>query len=280
VLRQVRPLADGHSAALDRGLDHLVVMRETQPSGTLDVTQIQGAEPLLPVVPRPSVEHRLEVEQHVLRQVGLRSQWPRRIGKQLRCTDRKLVILEQLVLGLGRRAPLHKAQSEVDVFAFEVERIVAGGKAHVDLRVLLREPRQARHQPGRCQRHRRGDRQCPPGAGQAHRRVVDQRQRLVDGAVKLLSGLRQFECAVDATEQRLSQLLLERLDLAADRRLRHEEFLRRAREAQMSGCGTKAAQQVERQAGNSPAVHALSSCDHSEKLVCGAPSAARTMHAH
>jgi hypothetical protein len=76
---------------------------------------------------------------------------------------------------------------------------------------------------------------------------VEQRERLVRDAVQLLAGARELERPAAALEQRLADLLLERLDLAADRRLRDEQLLRRAGEAQVARRGAETAQQVERQ---------------------------------
>jgi hypothetical protein len=60
-------------------------------------------------------------------------------------------------------------------------------------------------------------------------------------------------------EQRLPELIFERLDLAADRRLGHEQLLGGSREAQVACGGTKAAQEIERDSRSSMAIHYKSS---------------------
>ncbi|HQR54574.1 MAG TPA: hypothetical protein PLW72_01225 [Burkholderiaceae bacterium] len=55
----------------------------------------------------------------------------------------------------------------------------------------------------------------------------------------------QLQCPVGSEEKWCAELLLEGLDLVADRRLGDEQFLRRTREAQMARGGAKSSQQVE-----------------------------------
>jgi hypothetical protein len=74
-------------------------------------------------------------------------------------------------------------------------------------------------------------------------RFIEQRQCLVSGLVELPSRFGQLQrrwCG----EERLAGLL-ERPDFTADRRLRHEQFLRRPGKAEMPGSGAESAQQVE-----------------------------------
>ena len=68
------------------------------------------------------------------------------------------------------------------------------------------------------------------------------------------------EAPVGAAEQRNPQVVLERPDLAAHRRLRDEAFLGRTREAKVPGRRLEGQQQVERR--QSPGVwHALAECE-------------------
>ncbi len=79
-----------------------------------------------------------------------------------------------------------------------------------------------------------------------------------DGQRPALVGER--DAAVGAAEQRDPQVLLEGPDLAADRGLRDEAFLRRTREAEVPGRRLEGQQQVERR--QSPGIlHALRECD-------------------
>ena len=55
-----------------------------------------------------------------------------------------------------------------------------------------------------------------------------------------------------ADEKRAADAILQKLDLIADRRLRHAELLRRARKALMAGGGFEAADRGERGQGWKP----------------------------
>jgi hypothetical protein len=66
---------------------------------------------------------------------------------------------------------------------------------------------------------------------------------------------------VHALEERLPDLLLERLDLAADRRLRDEQLARCAGEAQVARGGAEAPEEIERQARRPALIHSLNSCE-------------------
>ena len=70
-----------------------------------------------------------------------------------------------------------------------------------------------------------------------------------------------------ALEQGHAQGVFERLDLAADRRLRDEELLRRLREAQQAGGGLEAADQVERRQGARHLSHSLTACNTFKMIV-------------
>jgi hypothetical protein len=81
-------------------------------------------------------------------------------------------------------------------------------------------------------------------------------------------------------EERRADECLERLDLAAHRRLREEELGRGAREAQVPGGGLEAAQELERGKGAVRASHAWDSCSECTLFVCrSGPMAAFCMHA-
>jgi len=62
----------------------------------------------------------------------------------------------------------------------------------------------------------------------------------VDRVQQFPTGLSQLQRAMSRRNRGVASLLLERLDLVADRRLGDEKFLRRAREAQVARCGAKA----------------------------------------
>jgi hypothetical protein len=101
------------------------------------------------------------------------------------------------------------------------------------------------------------DRQRSPGSGETIDNRVELRQRLIRGAVKLFAGAGQLQRAVNAVEERLPDLLFQRLDLAADRRLGDKQFLRRAGEAQVARGDAEASEQIERQPRVSALIHSL-----------------------
>jgi hypothetical protein len=72
------------------------------------------------------------------------------------------------------------------------------------------------------------------------------RKRLCRGGVELVAGLRQRERAVPPLEERHAELVLELLDLAADRRLREVELLAGLGERQVARRRLEADQQVQR----------------------------------
>src|SRR5439155_6068211 len=78
------------------------------------------------------------------------------------------------------------------------------------------------------------------------------------------------ERLVAALEKRHADELLERLDLAAHRRLREEELGRGAREAEVPRGGLEPAQEIEGRQRTVGVQHAASSCTACRVFVCGA----------
>jgi hypothetical protein len=70
-------------------------------------------------------------------------------------------------------------------------------------------------------------------------------ERLVRNTKELFAGSGQLQRGVDPVKERLSDLLFEGLDLAADRRLRDTQFLSRVGETQMTRRGPEASEQIE-----------------------------------
>jgi hypothetical protein len=114
--------------------------------------------------------------------------------------------------------------------------------------MLLAETRQARHQPDGRERHRRGDGEHVAGArfAQLARGLAQLAEGRGHDAVIGLAGIGERERLVAALEERHAHELLQRLDLAAHRRLREEELGPRAREGQVARGRLEAAQQVQR----------------------------------
>jgi hypothetical protein len=123
------------------------------------------------------------------------------------------------------------------------------------------ESRQPRREPEGGERIGGRDRQRPARVAKPVGRRVDLRERRVRDQVELLSGAGELQAAVHALEERLPDLLLERLDLAADRRLGNEQLMRRAGEAQVARGSAEAPEQVERQTWRPALIHSLNSCE-------------------
>lgn len=66
----MRPLADGHAYPRERRLDDLIIVREPLAVSGSEACNIHGPEPLLPVVPGLAIDRGLELEEHVLREIG------------------------------------------------------------------------------------------------------------------------------------------------------------------------------------------------------------------
>ena len=78
-------------------------------------------------------------------------------------------------------------------------------------------------------------------------RRVYEFKRFTACPVERFAGVSQLECAIDTTEQRLSELFLQSVDGVAYSRLRHKLIASRTRETQVSRGRTEGTQQIERQ---------------------------------
>ena len=65
----VRVASDRDAAAVDRRLHDLVVMREAQRAGRLQVTEVHRVEPRSPVRPWPAHRDGLQIQQHVMHEI-------------------------------------------------------------------------------------------------------------------------------------------------------------------------------------------------------------------
>ena len=136
----------------------------------------------------------------------------------------------------------------VDILAREVDALLAGRHAHLDLGMLGLEAMQARHQP--TQREGRDEAHVQrAGVGLA----ADPLQR-VGHAVEGIAQIRQqrlalagdLEAARTAHEQRDAEPLLECLHLVADGRLGDMKLLGGVGETGVTGSGLEGAQGIER----------------------------------
>ena len=103
---------------------------------------------------------------------------------------------------------------------------------------LLLECAEARHQPiGREGVHRRHRQHRVVGLAQFREGSMQALEGCGDGRRQTPTGLRELDLLRQANEQRLSQPVLQHLDLVADGGLGHAEFFRRLGEALMPGRG-------------------------------------------
>ena len=116
------------------------------------------------------------------------------------------------------------------------------------------EPEPRKGHGGRDRQHSGGARAKPAGD------VAQQTQHFARGLVKGLTFLGEPQLAMVTAKQGHAELIFQRLDLAADRRLRDEELGRRLGEAQIAGGGLEALQKIERRQLADPLKHSFFSC--------------------
>ena len=101
---------------------------------------------------------------------------------------------------------------------------------------------------------------APPSDAQPVGDLLQALQQLGGGALQHAALLGQHQRARPALEQGDAQVLLQRPDLPADRRLRDEQLLGRLGEAEVAGRGLEALDQVERRQVEAPSLHYQCSC--------------------
>ena len=240
--------AEGDALSVDCRTHQEVVLIEAHEARGPWLGYADRREPLRPIEPGIPATIVVELEQHVPREILRLVQRTRRIGCERR-TAHGLQALAEKALRVARRHRLRAiANREVDALPIEVEDPVVGRDEHIDVRVPLPEPRQARQKPQRGKWNSGRDRE------RLHRLLAsyarDREGKLVENGprrdLKDLARLGQSKRAVPALEKRRSELLLERLHLARQRRLRQEQLLAGAREAQMTRRRVETLKEVQR----------------------------------
>ena len=147
------------------------------------------------------------------------------------------------------RRSLRRAIAYCDLYAFslQVEHLVVGGDANIDVGTLAAEIRQPWNQPQGGEADGGGNGKRAPGAAVLDLAcgIGEQPQRLCRRAVQLVSRFGECQRAVAAHEQRDAEMVFDRLYLAAHGRLRHEQFLGRLGETEVACRRLESAQQVE-----------------------------------
>ena len=143
------------------------------------------------------------------------------------------------------------------IAARNVDDLIGGGHADIDLGVGIAETTKPRHQPAGGKRIEGIDgeplRCIDPQ--QPYRRGIDRIEALAQGLKVGLSLGGQPQTAIDPVEQRQAEPLLECFDLVADRRLCHVQLPRRLGEAQMAGGSLEGAQGVQRWQTSAPSTN-------------------------
>src|SRR5262249_16149142 len=185
------------------------------------------------------------------------------------------VALDQL--GLARR---RHADGDIGLAHAEVELAVFQHQVDVDVGIDLEELAHPRRQPGRPQRHGRGDLELALGLvlalGQLRPRHRQLGEDLMSRAVEQLALLGQDQAAGVAVEQRDLEALLERADLAAHRRLAEIERFAGMGEAAGLGDGVEDPElvPVHRHGGPSPSPRARPAAMPSGRASYSAAAAA------
>jgi hypothetical protein len=128
---------------------------------------------------------------------------------------------------------------EIDLLAREVDVMVGRDDAQVDARMCFGKAAEAMHQP-LCREIGRGGNCNDVGVaalGQPFGTSGDAVEGIAHNTEVIPAAAGQCQPLVLAIEQFQSERLLQRLDLMADRALRHVQFVRRAREA-LVACGS------------------------------------------
>jgi hypothetical protein len=146
----------------------------------------------------------------------------------------------------------HVTQGEIELGVVEVLDRVVRRDADVDVGMFALERLDARQQPERSERGEGGDADAPAAARAAD--VLDAgvelgEQRL-DRAQQCLPVGRDLDVARAAREELGAELVLEALDLAADRRLRDVQLLRRDAEIERPRDRLEGAQVGQREAAS------------------------------
>ena len=158
--------------------------------------------------------------------------------EQPRAANRDDDVLEQAFGDQTRIFAGAETDGDVDVVMAEVAQLAGYVEAQLDVGAQFAEQVDPRHQPFRGEHGVHGElelgRAARQLAGPRHRKA-EAAQRLDGGRVDDRSGLGELHHAAGADKQQHAQLVLDFLDLMADRRRRQPELVRCAREIEVAG---------------------------------------------
>ena len=224
---------------------------EADPGRRRDAGDAGGLQPHRPGRHQRVAVDRLIVNERVMAQIGRRAQ-RRPVLQQARAARREHLVLQQPLDLEPGIIPGAVADRDVEIALNQIDDLVGRGNPHIDLDMGLLEPVQAHHQPFGGEGGRSGDRQGPGivmGAQPAHR-GMDAGKGFAEAGQQDARRGGQLDRAVEAVKQPDPEILLERVDLMADRGRRHAEFVGGFAEAHQPGGRLKRAQRAQgREAG-------------------------------
>ena len=144
-----------------------------------------------------------------------------------------------------------------------------GVDPNVDSGLHLHEVGEARYEPQRREARRGRQRQyfAALRRADAHHRLAQPGERIAHGIGKATPVVGEIERAVPAMEQRHAEVILERLDLTADRGLREEALGGGLGERKMPRGGVEGEQQIERRQPGGVFLHACAECQEFRDIV-------------
>ena len=185
---------------------------------------------------------------------------PADLFEQRAAHDRRQRLVEEVNAPGLHLAGVAVAQREVELGIVEVGERVVRRDADVDVGVLALERLDARQQPERPERREGGD--ADPAATARTADLLHARVELAEpGLDRPQQGLAvgsDLDVARAAQEERRAELVLEALDLAADRRLRDVQLVGRGVEAEQPRHRLEGAQVAQRQRPAGPFIHTVS----------------------
>jgi len=148
--RGERHAPERDALSVHRGVQHLVVLVEGERGGGRKLVEAHRLEPRGPREPRPAARRVVQVQQHVMPQVGRLRQRPLlalRLAHVFRAAHRHEVLAHEE--DRARRRPRCRAiaDGDVDAFALQVHHFVRRLDAHVHVRVHAAKAREPGHEP-------------------------------------------------------------------------------------------------------------------------------------
>ena len=162
-------------------------------------------------------------------------------GQKSRAADRKHFLVHKTPARVLGKFAAAQGNGQVNAFALQVQVNVGGDAAQLNVRVLLLEARNARHQPpsGRGRGHRQRDLVAGRHAAHLAQGLVHQRQAQTHLLQQVAPGFGQLHALVAPGKQHYAQLVLQQANGVAHRRLAHRKLQRRLGKTAGTRCHLK-----------------------------------------